>query len=144
MPWQLATWTDERKAFVRDLWAQGCSAGEIAARLKPKVTRNAVIGLCHRNQFPHGQRRTAPMSSPEPLPPAYFVREERPQKVGNAHALKPAVPPAPTEFLALPLHELSDTQCRWPEGDGPFVFCGQPVTLGRPYCADHNARANHR
>jgi GcrA cell cycle regulator len=138
MPWQLATWTDERKELVRDLWAQGYSAGEIAQRLKPKVTRNAVIGLCHRNKFPHGQRRTAPMSSPEPLPPACFVREE---------PKSPTLPrprPQPPEFLGLPLHKLSDSQCRWPEGDGPFVFCGQPVTLGRPYCADHNARANHR
>jgi hypothetical protein len=135
MPWQLATWTDERKQLVRDLWAHGYSAGEIAHRLK--VTRNAVIGLCYRNKFPHGKRRTVPMPSPEPLPPACFVRGEpkprpRPQ---------PSEPPA---FLGLPLEQLSDHQCRWPEGDGPFLFCGQPAVLASPYCPDHKARANHK
>jgi GcrA cell cycle regulator len=134
VPWQLATWTEERREFVRELWAQGYSAGEIAQRLKPKMTRNAVIGLCHRNKFPHGKRRTAPMPSPEPLPPAYSAREEpRP---------RPQPPkPEPSAFLGLPLHELTDSQCRWPDGDGPFLFCGQPASLGQPYCRDHAAKA---
>jgi hypothetical protein len=141
MPWQLATWPDDRKELVRDLWAQGWTAGEIGRRLK--VTRNSVIGLCHRNKFPHGQRRTIPMSSPEPLPPAYFVREEpTPPVVRPALQLRPQ--PQPLAFLGLPLHELSDSQCRWPDGDGPFLFCGQPAVLASPYCPDHKARAHHK
>jgi GcrA cell cycle regulator len=139
MPWQLATWTDERKALVRELWAQGYSASQIGRQLDPPVTRNAVIGLCYRNEFPHGRRRH-PMPSPPPLPMQNAIREAdappRPKP-------KPAEP-APPAFLALPLHELTDSQCRWPEGDGPFVFCGQPVVLASPYCPDHKARANHR
>jgi hypothetical protein len=141
MPWQLATWTDARKEMVRDLWAQGYSAGEIARQLHPPVTRNAVIGLCHRNKFPHGKRRTAPMPSPEPLPPAYFVREEPKPEIRPRPRPQP---PEPLAFLGLPLHELSDSQCRWPDGDGPFLFCGQPAVLASPYCRDHSAKAIRR
>jgi GcrA cell cycle regulator len=141
MPWQLATWTDERRELVRELWAQGYSASQIGRQLDPPVTRNAVIGLCYRNQFPHGKRRTAPMPSPEPLSPAYFLREEpKPPVVRPALQLRPQ-PPQPPAFLGLPLEQLTDSQCRWPEGDGPFVFCGQSSVLGRPYCALHNAKA---
>jgi GcrA cell cycle regulator len=34
--------------------------------------------------------------------------------------------------------------CRWPHGhvgEPHFHFCGEPVTRGRPFCADHAARA---
>lgn len=40
-------------------------------------------------------------------------------------------------------YELADldaafTLCRYPHGDGPFLFCGAPVEHGS-YCAEHNA-----
>jgi len=40
-------WTDERIAALRELWAAGHSASEIAARLGG-ISRNAVIGKAHR------------------------------------------------------------------------------------------------
>ena len=135
MPWPFA-WTDERKELVRDLWAAGYTARDIAHQVGG-VSRNAVIGVIHRNKFPIGQRRAKPMPSPEPLPPAYFVREEKPEPP----PLPPPSPPTPG-FLGLPLGLLSESQCRWPHGDGPFTFCGQAQERGSPYCPDHKARAH--
>lgn len=41
------TWNAERDEILRDMWASGCSAREIAAELGG-VTRSAVIGRAHR------------------------------------------------------------------------------------------------
>ena len=41
------SWTDERVAMLRELWAKGLSASQIAVQLGG-VTRNAVIGKAHR------------------------------------------------------------------------------------------------
>ncbi|HYD64499.1 GcrA family cell cycle regulator [Azospirillum sp.] len=41
------SWTDERVQQLKDLWAQGLSASEIADTLGD-ISRNAVIGKAHR------------------------------------------------------------------------------------------------
>jgi GcrA cell cycle regulator len=136
MPWPFA-WTDERKQLVRDLWAQGFTATEVARQLGG-VSRNAIIGLCHRNDFRQGKRRAAPMPKPEPLPPPCHVRAEPKPEIQP-----PASQPMPDDFLGLPLWQLREDQCRWPHGDGPFVFCGQPKERGgTAYCAEHRRRGH--
>ncbi len=40
-------WTQDRVQMLRDLWAEGLSASQIAERLGG-TTRNAVIGKAHR------------------------------------------------------------------------------------------------
>jgi GcrA cell cycle regulator len=142
MPWQAPTWTDERKELVRDLWAQGFTAREIARQLGG-VSRNAIIGLCHRNEYRQGKRRPAPMDRPQP-------RQPKPENGRIPPAPPPRLtPPEPGAFLGLPLERLTDSQCHWPEGDGPFVFCGQPKERGgTAYCAEHrrkgHAQGHHR
>ena len=88
------------------------------------------------------------MPKPEPLPPPCHVREEpTPPVVRPALQLRPQ--PMPDDFLGLPLWQLREDQCRWPHGDGPFVFCGQPKERGgTSYCAEHrrkgHAQGHHR
>ena len=147
MPWPFA-WTDERKELVRDLWAQGFTATEVARQLGG-VSRNAVIGLCHRNDFRQGKRRAAPMPKPEPLPPPCHVRGRNRKACVIDHVLPTPTPSTPGAFLGLPLWQLREDQCRWPHGDGPFVFCGQPKERGgTAYCAEHrrkgHAQGHHR
>lgn len=43
--------------------------------------------------------------------------------------------------LGLALADLEPGQCKWPHGDGPFVFCGHPAVAGEAYCPAHKARA---
>jgi hypothetical protein len=40
------------------------------------------------------------------------------------------------------LMQLARHHCRWPLGErAPFRFCGKQAKQGRPYCAEHQARA---
>ena len=39
------------------------------------------------------------------------------------------------------LIDLEPNQCRWPYGDGPFVFCGCRTWETSPYCAEHEGLA---
>ena len=43
----MAEWTDERTQMAVKLWREGISATLIAGRLGD-ISRNAVIGKCHR------------------------------------------------------------------------------------------------
>lgn len=35
------------------------------------------------------------------------------------------------------IDDLTDATCKWSEGDGPFLFCGDASIVGRPYCLNH-------
>lgn len=39
------------------------------------------------------------------------------------------------------LLELRLGECRWPEGEGPFSFCGAPAITDKPYCPHHHGIA---
>ena len=47
------TWTDQQKARVRELWADGWSAAQIAKEVGA-VSRCAIIGVIHRNNWQRG------------------------------------------------------------------------------------------
>jgi GcrA cell cycle regulator len=39
--------------------------------------------------------------------------------------------------LNLSLLDLEPGNCRWPFGNGPFLFCGHPSMEGSKYCTPH-------
>jgi len=55
-------------------------------------------------------------------------------------ALRPE-PVADVVPLLVPLVDLHAGDCRWPLGDGPFVFCALPALEGSSYCRAHHALA---
>jgi len=135
MRWLQVNWTPERKTAVRELWGKGYSAGQIAGMLDIITTRNAVIGLVHRQGYTRPLRPKPPKPEPKPMtmkpppPPA------------------PPAPPIPAGFLNLPLEDLHPWNCRWPAGgdrDTPYTFCGQVAREGSPYCHDHHRKAYSR
>jgi len=73
-------------------------------------------------------------SSPAPQP------KEPPVVIPSRFA---KVKPIAHDGTALPMPVLGSGQCVWPVESGPqgHRFCGQPVEPGKPYCADHRARA---
>jgi GcrA cell cycle regulator len=83
------SWTDERVDKLKELWAEGMSASQIA-KVMGGVTRNAVIGKVHRlglsNRGGPAGEEGAPLA--EPAPPA--------AKAAPAAAAAPAPEPAPT------------------------------------------------
>jgi hypothetical protein len=120
--------------------------GEIADRLSSEfrvtVTRNAVIGRCHRLDLP---RRVAP------LPPRARKKVEKPMTVKHIRVDAPIVPemPAADPAAGLTLLQLSPGSCRWPLGElmktrPPYLFCGKVVRFGTPYCPVHDDRARGR
>lgn len=113
-------WTDERLEELKKLWAQGLSISQIGEALG--VSRNAIAGKAHRMGLP---KRPSPISKPK--------------------AEKPKVETVVEEQdlpLRLELRQLvwSRSKCCWPTGDpkkNGFVFCGDTVVPGKPYCLPH-------
>ncbi len=108
------SWTAERVLELRKLWATGASTAEIGRRLG--VSKNAVVGKAHR---------TGLVPRPSPIRP------------------RPATPPPRPVRLARP----GRATCKWPFGDpqhDDFHFCSAEALPGKPYCAEHCARAYTR
>jgi GcrA cell cycle regulator len=133
-------WTDERVEQLKQLWAEGLSASQIARQLGG-VTRNAVIGKVHRLGL-------AGRATP--------ARAERPRLQVARRAPRPRPAPA----IQVPIVEkdpvidefgrkttvltISDRMCKWPIGDpstAEFHFCGHPPKPGSPYCEAHCVKA---
>ncbi len=150
------SWTDERVARLAKLWADGLSASQVAAELGG-VTRNAVIGKVHRLGL-SGRAKPAGKSGGGPKRKASSTRRKgdggsiRSPRVNRrtgdiAIAVKPA--PVEEEVVApeskkLTLMELTETTCRWPNGDPTmpgFSFCGHKTDDDKPYCKFHNKLA---
>lgn len=143
----------ERADAVRPLVEGSLSAAEIARHFTD-ATRNAVIGVCHRNGMVLTRRRSAPKENPPKtklMPPPSGQRAF----VSNVAPPPPAVIPMPAK--APPAVRPSEpvlftatvaNQCRWPlwghherpKADAMFV-CGSPTPDGRPYCPHHAEQA---
>ena len=127
------SWTDERVALLKKLWADGLSASQIAAELGG-ITRNAVIGKVHRLGL-SGRAKSPSSSAPRPRKArsSGMMRVPRSSMRGNtALAYDYEVEPEP-ELIEIPLEQrktllqLTEKTCRWPIGDpgsAEFFFCG--------------------
>ncbi len=153
-------WTEERVEKLKELWAEGLSASEIA-RVLGGVTRNAVIGKVHRLRL--AGRAPARRAKPSTGTNAKRrVSQKKPQGTATpvtngATALKArqeTVPveaakarPAPLSLVEPPVKgritnimDLTHKTCRWPigdPGDEDFAYCGDHAQPGSPYCAHH-------
>ena len=132
------SWADEtRVERLKELWADGRSASEIAALLGD-VTRNSVIGKVHRLGLA-GRKTT----SRQPRLRTRRLRQAPARFVRPASPLPPA-PPPPEAALMLSLRQIRADQCHWPIGDPKedgFGFCGCRKAPGVPYCGHHAAIA---
>ena len=113
-------WTDERLEELKKLWAQGLSISQIGEALG--VSRNAIAGKAHRMGLP---KRPSPISKPK-------AEKRKVEPVVEEQDLP----------LRLELRQLvwSRSRCCWPTGDpkkNGFVFCGDTVVPGKPYCLPH-------
>lgn len=152
------TWPDERVEVLKQLWTDGLSASQIAARLGDGITRNAVIGKVHRLGL-SGRGSPTRVARPRTRRPRQPSAPRQVQSGGNA-ALKskpataakpqPAVKrePIPEPIRLVELRDgerigilsLTDKTCRWPHGDPgtpEFSFCGHQPQSGTPYCEYH-------
>lgn len=155
-------WNDERIALVKRLCGD-YSASQIAAEIWKQyniaVTRNAVIGIMHRqgmNGRQHGLRvhLPTPRDGNGDTGGSQVLRARRARakmRVGAGDAADSIpLPEIDVVDTLIPfdqrksLLELSADTCKWPVGDPltpDFFFCGAAPISGQPYCACHSRRA---
>jgi GcrA cell cycle regulator len=151
-------WTDERVAELKKMWQDGLSASAIANRLGG-VTRNAVIGKCHRLKLrrfdPEGVRqlnsrrsnaaRFKPKTSKAMGARVFGMAlpddgSSSAKKAAEGKAIVAAVEADRTVLSpdARPWEERERGQCAWPIGEtGAIQSCCNPVAPDRGYCAGH-------
>lgn len=131
----MGEWADDTIATIKQLWADGYSASQIARQVGR--TRNAVIGKICR------------MGLQKNLPGAP-LRQSRVTQSGNVRRIVVIKPmPAPVARLAEPeaVGPLADFPpagtCRFIAGDvqsGDWRCCGHPAKdHARPFCSYHMA-----
>ena len=151
------SWTDERVELLKKLWSEGLSASQIAAQLGG-VTRNAVIGKVHRLSLSGRAKPASNNPRPRKLRAASADRSMTRTFVSGNTVMKTHAHPAPRrlpapvalEDIVVPISmkvsllALSDTMCKWPEGDPGtegFHFCGHRNWNSLPYCEYHSRLA---
>lgn len=132
------------------------SASTIAARLG--TSKNAILGFMNRNKdaLPRREPRIggSPMHKNRAAPTArapYGLKFGTPVSDVpllpadvDATAFQP-LPGAPTpkslNDVAVLRHDGTSTECHWPVGDGPILFCGCATDGASRYCAVHKKRS---
>jgi len=152
-------WTDERVDMLRKLWSEGLSASQIATQLGG-VSRNAVIGKVHRLKLSARGRTTSAQPRAKKAAAAAGARvQSRPVRTvtssigATALAIQFDAEPVARQVLRpsenvvvpisrmLPLIELTERTCKWPNGDPlseSFNFCGNESGESGPYCRYHS------
>ncbi|MBS7703273.1 GcrA family cell cycle regulator [Chelatococcus asaccharovorans] len=141
------SWTDGRREAALRLWDRGATFSEIGTILS--VSRSAVAGFIDRcikkgmtvrrpkdcGQLFRGRKRSRRSPAPSSSSKSAIV-QRRPAEFVNRISLVPEPEPdRPVDLMGL-----RDRHCRYPLWSfqaSPGLFCGQPRSGIRPYCAAH-------
>lgn len=150
-------WPPEIVARLKALYADGQSMTAIAATLTAEgftVTRSAVVGKVHRDGNLPARRkvvvrgeswhatRKAAAGATSRIRRSAVANKIAAGSFGAMPKIERREPPPLPSSLNLSILDLTHATCKWPYGDGPFLFCGvaKPVE-GGPYCEHHAALA---
>jgi GcrA cell cycle regulator len=115
--------------------AEGKSFAEIAASLNERFntnySRNAACGKGFRLKV------TAPPKLKAPPRKRKRDRERAPTIKPIPRVEEIRIRCAAIDPRYLTLDQLEPDDCRYPYGDGPFLFCGRPNLDGKSYCPGH-------
>lgn len=120
-------WSPAAIDRLKDLWREGHSGSHVATLMGGGLTRCAVLGKVHRLGM-SGERR------PRVAPVRRYKLVRAPKRAYTRPTPKPAVAP---RVFGLTLLDLQPWNCRWPQGDGPYRFCGEPRVEDSSYCKPH-------
>jgi GcrA cell cycle regulator len=150
-------WTDAAVVRLRELWASGRSAAQIAREIGG-LSRAAVIGKARRLGLMRAEEAPRSISAV----PRSLLTAAGLARAENVFALRvralalleaqlqrePVAPEEPSpESRPCAFMELTRHTCRWPVGDpdvAGFHFCGAPPDAGHVYCAHHRHIAHTR
>lgn len=142
-------WLPEHGELLRKLVSEGLSATQIGVEMG--LTRNQVIGYCHRKKIELARRTTAAPMKDVKKRPRISATEARSKKEGSNHfnfrrasELAHAVPtqdnwPKPENDNSVDIFETREHHCRMPLWDHlrrSGKVCGQPrFRFSSSYCA---------
>ncbi len=145
------TWTEDDKATVKAMLERGDRPSAIGPIFH--VSRNAIIGLMHRNgwESPHKQRpregTTQPKLEKRERSRSTRMRIAGPNMMRAVEVIETEAVSSTADFdAAIPLEQrktfaqLTEKTCRWPVGDvgSPgFFFCGAVALEDHSYCSFH-------
>ena len=125
--------------YARDgsaIMSMSMLAAKLNTEFRTKLTRNAVVGRCHRLNLPAREppiKRSYNKSTRPGPKPMRIVRIDAPIMPREAVKLP--------DGNALTIYQLGFSDCRWPLGEAmarpPFLYCGKAAIDGRPYCGKH-------
>lgn len=126
-------WSYERIQTLKRMWGEGCSTSLIASEVG--CTRNSVAGKVNRLGLAF--RLTKKSVEKKQRAPVLRMFRSGPRMVAAKPVHRTVEVSVPTP-LNLSLNDLGSMQCHYPYGEGPFVYCGHPVSVkGAPYCCAH-------
>ena len=129
--------------FIKDNLSAKKTAENLSELAGQYISKNAVIGKARRDGLPafqsgedgkYARKPKQPRKSRQV--PINITRQKVPSREFPGEIL------LPTDFLGLPLIDLPKNGCRYPSGDGPFFFCGQPQWGNSSYCRHHHRVCN--
>lgn len=133
-------WPKERVELLTRLWNEGKSGGQIASIIG--TTRSVVMGKVHRLRLPKRGRTRVPRQYPKrakrTIRPSGWMRDVTARHSTPQPKTPPTEPVQEPVSLDLSLMDLAPGQCKYPHGEGPYVFCGHPVHAGSSYCEFHH------
>ncbi len=157
-------WTEEQTLLLRELWAKGHSASQVAERIGG-YTRNAVIGKINRmelpepkkklpREYPSGVKRKIVKPKPKTKPKRKLPIGLKPIKVGHRRGQKRSPNQYGTysspyiahvhnaDAKAIGFDDLGARTCRFPVGESTGLdqqFCGKKCGRDDTYCKEHHA-----
>lgn len=152
MPRSVIDWNEDTVAILKAGFADALSCSEIAIKLGPGVTRNAVIGKLHRmnlTRFTIPKARGVPHVKRAPSAPTLILRTPemieayKKQVAGMRAARKRQAPPVIVQIpepkaleSAVTLLKLNSGMCKYIIG--PDSYCGHAQKPGKSYCPYHH------
>lgn len=156
-------WTEERIARLKELHAKGFSMQAMAEELG--TTRNAIAGKLHRlgvrvRRTPLTEEEIEARTALRREQDAERKRRKRAKKAERRNVLRLVRANSNSTVLRMldtitsevgklrevnilphnvALTDLTDHDCRYPYGEGEFLFCGHTKQDGSSYCPAHTA-----
>lgn len=155
-------WTEELEATLIDLYHQKLSYAQIANAMK--IKRNSVAGKLRRLKLPkRGDEKDkldmvkdlyakgwsfSNIESKLGVKINHDFRDRIKENAGSFSFRRPRVKIKKKLYFSkvvIPaiktLDELGPNECRFPQGDGPYLFCGKETQHGSVYCPSCHATA---
>lgn len=157
----MSLWNEANIELLTTYWKEGLSASQVAEKLGPEFTKNAVIGKIHRLKIQNEGNRTPRPRAASPKPrtasrgvsrPRRAVARSTARSYDHVFASRLHHDPIPEIDFLLPdtdkfgssiaVMALGAKSCKWPVGDplaADFRFCGAHAP--DVYCEHHQSVA---